>query len=205
MGNVPSVKLSELIFQHLKHFCLNWKHGDVAGLLFMLDLLSFFLSGAFMSIEFLINDVFVWGFSLLLFIDLGVNTALTELIGQPSLQGPACFYGNQMPSYYTELLFIFFCNSRILSLMRNLPLENIWIAFCLHGLAFVGVFQRIYRIVNGTDQLLAGAAIGLVESVVFNIVMELVFRHFGQVVEKNPLYKYLGITNRFYGKRDTIE
>ncbi len=118
-------------------------------------------------------EAFYWMLTMVLFIDTPLNYAIRMLIGASNnIQPPSCpIRDEQMPAAGIEqvaVLWVVGWGMALVLFPRRVGVSKV--AF-FTAFASIAAYTRIYLIFNSTAQLLAGAAIGLVEGIVYLVVL----------------------------------
>ena len=192
--------ISNIISHRAKDLCPNWVTGWAVEYLFWMDWVPFFI--------FLINviagywswDFFFWFMNIILSMDWLVNMAMVRAFDVPSIQGPHCIYGPSFPSYTTDILFAYFGALKCLSLLRRMPPLNQYNMFYCFLLVYLSVMERVWRLINSPEDMIAGCITGFAMAFVSVLILELVFRPLSPYIEKLWIYRWCGITNFYFDK-----
>lgn len=199
-GALEENNLSHIILKYAYEVCYNWVGGWYIGYISWMDWLPFYIFIVNVVAGFWSRDFFFWFMNGVLTIDWLANIGLTQLINQPSLQGPHCIYGPQFPAYTTDIIFAYFGCLKFLQLLMRMPPLNMYNTFYVYLLVFVSVAQRVGRLINSPESLVAGAVVGIFWAVLAVLVLEFIFKPLSFYLKKTYLYRWCGITNYYFDR-----
>lgn len=153
--------------------CIGYTNTYLSQLFVVFDYYPIYIAFTMLGLTFTHFEAFYWLLTMILFIDAPLNFGIQTLIGTSNdIQPPGCpIRDEQMPAAGVQeivALWVVGWGMVLAVFPRHVGTQKI--AF-FTGFASLAVYTRIYLIFNSTAQMLAAAAIGLAEGVVYLFIL----------------------------------